>query len=63
MRLIGGDPAVGRWFKAKTQRPGAVKMKQVVELMRKLAKAIWHHAHGRPFDTAKLFNLKLVEGA
>jgi transposase len=63
LRLIAHDPLVQRWFKAKTARPGAVKGKQVVELMRKLAKALWHQAHGQPFRAEKLFNLHLVEGA
>jgi transposase len=63
LRLIARDPVVKRWFQAKTRRPGAVKGKQVVELMRKLAKALWHHAHGRAFHAEKLFNLAAVEGA
>jgi transposase len=60
LRLIRDDPQVQRWYALKTQRPGACKMNQVVELMRKLAKAIWHDAQGRPFDSAKLFNLKAI---
>lgn len=63
LRLIAHDPLVQRWFKAKTARPGAIKGKQVVELMRKLAKALWHQAHGQPFRTDKLFNLSAVAGA
>jgi len=62
LRLIARDPQVKRWFQAKTQRPGAVKLKTVVELMRKLAKGLWHLAQGETFDSAKLFNLKAVEG-
>jgi transposase len=63
LRLIAHDPVVARWFQAKTARPGAIKGKQVVELMRKLAKALWHQAHGRRFSTDKLFNLSAVAGA
>ena len=55
LRLIGKEPVVGRWFRAKTQRPGAVKGKQIVELMRRIAKGIWHHAQGRAFAIEKLF--------
>jgi len=62
LRLIARDPLVKRWFKAKTQRPGAIKLKTVVELMRKLAKGLWHIARGEAFDIEKLFNLKAVEG-
>lgn len=63
LRLIAQEPLVKRWFQAKTQRPGAVKGKQVVELMRKLAKALWHQAHGHTFEVDKLFDLAAVERA
>ena len=63
LRLIAHDPVVACWFRAKTARPGAIKGKQVVELMRKLAKGLWHQAHGRRFSTDKLFNLSAVAGA
>jgi transposase len=49
LRLIAQEPLVARWFAAKTARPGALKGKQVVELMRRLSKALWHQARGRPF--------------
>ena len=54
---------IKRWFEIKTARPGAVKQKQVIELMRKLAKAFWHQAHGHDFDVNRLVNLKAVAGA
>lgn len=63
LRLIAQDPVVARWFQTKTARPGAIKGKQVVELMRKLAKGLWHQAHGQRFSTDKLFNLSAVAGA
>jgi transposase len=63
LRLIARNPAVKRWYALKTQRPGAVKMKQVIELMRKLAKAFWHQANGNAFDIQRLFNLKALEDA
>lgn len=55
LRLIAREPVVGRWFRAKTQRPGAIKGKQVVELMRRIAKGIWHHGQGRRFRIESLF--------
>ena len=61
LRFIAKEPLVKRWYQAKTQRPGAVKMKTIVELMRKLAKGLWHTAQGEPFQVDKLFNLKVVE--
>jgi transposase len=63
LRLIRRDPVIKRWYALKTARPGAVKQKQVIELMRKLAKAFWHQAHGHDFDVNRLVNLKAVAGA
>jgi transposase len=63
LRLIAQEPVVARWFQIKTARPGAVKGKQVVELMRKLAKALWHQARGQRFSPDQLFNLAAVAGA
>ena len=62
LRLIQADPLVQRWYQAKTQRPGAIKKKTVIELMRKLAKAVWHIAKGEVYRVEKLFNLKAVVG-
>lgn len=63
LRLIAHDPVVKRWFVRKTNRPGALKNKTVVELMRKLAKAVWHIAQGAVFDANKLFNIQAVANA
>lgn len=60
LRLIARDPVVKRWYEFKTSRPGAVKNKCVIALMRKLARALWYAARGSSFDTSKLFNLKAV---
>jgi transposase len=60
LRLIAHEPVVAEWFKRKTARPGALKGKQVVELMRKLVKALWHHAHGRRFQPERLFDQHLA---
>jgi transposase len=61
LRLIAKEPLVKRWFKTKTSRPGAIKLKTVIELMRKLVKGLWHSAQGEEFRIDKLFNLKAVE--
>jgi len=60
LRLLRRDPVIKQWYAAKTARAGAVKRKTVIELMRKLAKAAWHQAHGRDFDVNRLVNLKAV---
>ena len=63
LRLLACEPVVKRWYTLKTHRPGAVKNKTIIELMRKLAKALWHMARGELFDADKLFNLKAVASA
>ena len=63
LRLIARDPVVKQWYELKNHRPGAVKNKYVIALMRKLAKALWHTARGKRFDANKLFNLKAVAAA
>jgi len=63
LRLIARDPTVRRWYALKTNRPGAMKNKTVIELMRKLAKALWHIARGAVFEADKLFNLKAIANA
>jgi len=63
LRLIAQEPVVARWFQSKTARPGALKGKQVVELMRRLAKALWHQARGRAFRPERLFDQHAVAGA
>jgi transposase len=63
LRLCQRDGVIKRWYALKTARPGAVKKKQLIELMRKLAKAFWHQANGHDFDVNRLVNLKAVAGA
>ena len=55
LRLIRRDPEVRRWYAARIARPGAIRGKSVIALMRKLAQALWHVARGQPFVPGKLF--------
>ncbi len=55
LRLLEKEPVVKRWFDLKASRPRAVKMKIVVELMRKLTRALWYIAQGEAFDPERLF--------
>lgn len=55
LRILQRDPVVREWYKKKSDPK--VKMKTVVALMRKLAKAIWHVGRGEAFDGAKLFSV------
>lgn len=57
LRLIQHEPRFKAWYARKVERDGGqLKLKAVVGLMRKLAKAIWHVSRGTPFDSAKLFD-------
>jgi hypothetical protein len=38
-----------------------LKIKAVVALMRKLARALWHVARGKSFDAAKLFDTRRLQ--
>lgn len=55
LRLIKSDPVVALWYRNKTERNS--KLKTVVALMRKLAKALWHVARGERFDANKLLTV------
>ena len=55
LRLIARDPEVHHWYERKVARPGALKGKTVVELMRKLAGALWHVGRGATFEAKRLF--------
>jgi transposase len=57
LRLIQRDERFKAWYGRKVERDGGqMKLKAVVALMRKLAKAIWHVSRGSAFDSAKLFD-------
>ncbi len=52
LRLIQNDPVIAKWYHAKA-KPDA-KLKTVVALLRKLAKALWYVARGEKFDATRL---------
>jgi transposase len=59
LRLIRTDPVTGSWYQAKVLRDGGrSRMKGVVAVMRKLARALWHVARGAEFDAQKLFDTR-----
>jgi len=55
LRLIARDPEVRRWYDRQNARPGALKGKTIVALMRKLAQAVWHVGRGATFEVKRLF--------
>ncbi len=57
LRLIQHEARFKAWYGRKVERDGGqLKLKAVVALMRKLARALWHVSRGAPFDSAKLFD-------
>jgi len=46
---------VRRWYDRQNARPGALKGKTIVTLMRKLAQALWHVGRGATFAVTRLF--------
>lgn len=61
LRFVQRDPVVRAWYRKKVERDGRVpRYNAVVAVMRKLALAMWHVARGQPFDSAKLFDLKIL---
>ncbi len=64
LRLIKGHALVRAWYEAKVQRDGGrLKMKALIAVMRKLARALWWVGQGEPFDAEKLFDTRRLQRA
>ncbi|PXF57673.1 MAG: IS110 family transposase, partial [Deltaproteobacteria bacterium] len=50
LRLIQKNFIVQAWYQRKLHRDGGTKMKAVVAVIRKLARALWHVGQGKRFD-------------
>jgi transposase len=61
LRLVHSDPTVRAWYEARTAYKAGHKLKAVVAVMRKLARAIVHLAGGEAFDAGKLFDRRRLE--
>jgi transposase len=61
LRLIQNNFIVQAWYQCKIERDGGIKMKAVVAVMRKLARALWHVGQGKRFDAAKLFDVSRLD--
>lgn len=57
LRLIHHDGVVRAWYERRCPDEGS-KLRAVVAVMRKLARALVHVARGKPFDATKLFDTK-----
>jgi hypothetical protein len=61
LRLMKDDPIARAWCRARKCYIAELKIKAVVALMRKVARALWHVARGEVFDAAKLFDTRRLE--
>ena len=61
LRLMKDDATALAWCRARRGYPSGQKLKAVVALMRKLARALWHVARGQSFDPAKLFDTRRLD--
>lgn len=60
LRVIKRDAVVRAWYRKKVERDGGKKMKALIAVMRKLAKALWHLGRGAEFDARKLFDVSIL---
>ncbi len=66
LRLKQENAYFQKWHERKMERDGGKKMRGIVGLMRKLAKALWYVGQGAVFDARLLFDnrrLNVVEAA
>jgi transposase len=61
LRFLKDDATARAWCHARKAYVGDQKIKAVVALMRKLARALWHVARGEVFDAAKLFDTRRLD--
>jgi transposase len=58
LRFMKDDAMALAWCQARKSYQASQKLKGVIALMRKLARALWHVAQGETFDPAKLFDTR-----
>jgi hypothetical protein len=61
LRHMKDDATALSWCRARKGYKGDQKMKAVVALMRKLARALWHVARGEAYDPSKLFDTRRLD--
>ena len=61
LRLVKSDPVVRAWYQARSSYKANHKLKAVVAVMRKLARALVHLARGHRFDARKLFDCRRLQ--
>lgn len=58
MRLTQTDPVVRAWYIRRQAYTEEAKMRALIAVVRKLARALVHVARGAPFDAARLFDVR-----
>jgi transposase len=58
MRLVQTEPIVKAWYIRRRAYDDEAKMKALIAVVRKLARALVHVARGTPFDAAMLFDAR-----
>ena len=58
LRFIASDELTKRWYMSRTSFHSGIKLKAVIAVMRKLARAMVHVARGKDFDATKLFDVR-----
>ena len=58
MRLVQTEPIVKAWYTRRRAYTDEAKMKALIAVVRKLARALVHVARGVPFDAAMLFDAR-----
>lgn len=61
LRIIASQPIARAWYEARRAYSKDSKMSAVVALMRKLTRALFHVARGKPFDATKLFDVRRLK--
>lgn len=61
LRFIASSDVVKRWYQSRKSYRAEIKLRAVVAVMRKLARAMVHVARGARFDATKLFDTRRLE--
>lgn len=61
MRLIQSDPVAKAWYQNRTSFRADEKAKALIALERKLCRALFHVASGKPFDAKTLFDARRLQ--
>lgn len=61
MRLVQNDPIARAWYQKRTSFSADEKIKALIAVERKLCRALFHVAAGKPFDCRQLFDTRRLE--